>query len=105
VRPVTDLPGTLSERIGGCRPVWCRHCHRTFILDQAQLDTMSFERAVALLENDSDPDRLSNALTPRLHCPHTKCGAPLDVVDWQVVREEHPEYPEAPLYGDEYPAG
>jgi hypothetical protein len=104
VRPVTDLPPELHTFLGGRMHVWCSHCHRTFMLDQAELDTMSFDKAVALLANQSDPARLANALAGRSHCPHTKCGAPLEVVEWDEVRESHPEYPETPVYGEEYPA-
>jgi hypothetical protein len=104
MRPVADLPPELHERLGGKAHVWCRPCHRTFTRDQAELDTMSFDKAVGLLTNESDPDRLSSALVLRLHCPHVKCGAPLEVVEWDLVRESHPDYPETPVYGDEYPA-
>ena len=76
MKPVKDLPSTLGERVGGQEYLWCRRCSRTFVLDEAMLDDVSFAKAVSLLEQQSDAGRLSKALAERLHCPHTKCGAP-----------------------------
>jgi hypothetical protein len=104
MKPVKELPSALSERVGGQEYLWCRRCSRTFVLDEAMLDEASFAKAVAVLEQQSDAGRLSNALTGRLHCPHNKCGAPLDTVTWELIRAEHPEYPQEPVSGDEYPA-
>jgi hypothetical protein len=104
MKPVKELPSALSERVGGQEYLWCRRCSRTFVLDEAMLDEASFAKAVALLEQQSDAGRLSNALTGRLHCPHNKCGAPLDTVTWELIRAEHSEYPQEPVSGDEYPA-
>lgn len=104
MKPVKDLPSALSERVGGQEYLWCRRCSRTFVLDEAMLDEASFAKAVSLLDQQSDAGRLSKALAERLHCPHTKCGAPLDTVPWELVRAEHPEYPHEPEPGQEYPA-
>jgi len=60
--------------------VWCLHCERVYRYGEYRL------------EGDLQL------------CPFDDCdGSPLDLFDWQSVRELNPDYPVEPVWGEEYP--
>ncbi len=57
---------------------WCLHCMRVF--------------------------RSADWASNRFHCLASDCdGSPIDVWEWERILGAHPEYPQLPEIGKEYP--
>lgn len=64
--------------------MWCLHCERTYL--HGNYRTMMFGDFLMQL------------------CPYEDCGgdAVIDSIEWEDIREDHPEYPEYPTHGEMY---
>lgn len=73
--------------------VWCLHCHRVYQYGEYRTEPGGFIR------NGLGCDEAVLQV-----CPYDGCdGSPLDLMPWADLRGCHPEHPEIPERGREYP--
>lgn len=102
MKPVKDLPESLSTRLGGTRYLWCEECHRTFQEDDVAIDDTTFEKATSYAAGSPNLDRLAEAVMMRARCPYPDCNVPLRTQPWSQVRSGQAELPEVPEAGVRY---
>lgn len=67
-------------------PMWCLHCDRAY--PHGNYRTLSIAGGEQFLQM----------------CPYEDCDgdAVLDSQEWESIREDHPDYPQQPVYGIVY---
>ncbi len=102
MKPVKDLPQSLSTRVGGTRYLWCEECHRAFTEDDVAIDDATFDKATMYAGGSPNLDRLAEAVMMRARCPYADCSVPLRTRPWTMVRAHGVDLPETPEAGAKY---